>query len=465
LQQIALFLIPGDQRIDRIQAAITQPTYTREHDMRRVTFPLRLTAAAWACSALLAGCGGGGDSGSGSPAQSLDFPYPGARYLANAPAPLSATASSGLAVTFSSNTPAVCTVTDGNLVPVSPGECSITATQGGSSAFAAATPAQQLFMVLKHPQAITFASPGFQALGTAPVSLAASADSGLAVSLSSGSPDVCTVNGATLTLVASGQCTITATQPGDSNYDAAAPATVVFPVGDAPPPVLTILSGFKSTSSSNEGGAVDGYAGSNKDGWWCSDANWCGSAISADGSSLTYHYSIQPNDPNHPNGDNWIGAYVGVEAVAAGVASISSTDNTTTGVQVDKQTTLKFGLGQNAEWFGMKTDADPHKADVKVTLVLGHFGLKNGNACNVALNAVVTPTAAATQSYELQLNTFTVSENCGLTVDAAMELTTYPIVKIKFDAVQANTSVSPTPDPNPPSYPTVITIAGGVTVQ
>jgi len=421
---------------------------------------MRLSAVALSCSALLAACGGGGDDGSGGDAQVIDFPYPGARYLAESPEPLTATASSGLAVTFSSNTPDTCTVSDGNLVPVAAGECSITADQSGNSEHVAAMPAQQLFMILQSPQEITFTAPGFQDISAVPAPLVASTDSGLTVSLASESPDVCTVNGTTLTLISRGQCTITASQPGDSSYLAASPKSVTITVGDAPPPVLTILSGYKSTSSTNEDGSVSTFAGSNKDGWWCSDPNWCASAVSDDGSSFTYHYWIQPNDPNHPNGDNWIGGYFGFEAIAAGVGSISSSGDTTTGVQVDKQNTLTFNLAQNSEWFGTSNK------DVKATLVLGHFNLKDNNACNVALSTTFTPTAAETQSYELPLAAFeTVAEGCGLTgLNAATELTTYPIVKIKFEAVQTNTSVSRTPDPDP-NYPTEITLSGSVTVQ
>ena len=443
--------------------------------MRQVVTTIPGSAIALACSALLAACGGGGDGSSGGTAQSLDFPYPGARHLADAPAPLTATSSSGLAVTFSSNTPSTCTVdAAGNLVPVSAGECQVTANQSGNSEFAAALPAQQLFMVLKHAQAITFKSPGFQDISLVPAPLVASSDSGLAVTLTSDTPDVCTVSGATLTLVSRGVCSITATQPGDANYTAAPSANVSFNVGDTPPPVLTILSGFKSTSSTIEGGSVDGYAGSNMDGWWCFNSQWspsgtpaprCASALGTDG-SFTFSYSILI-DPAHPNNDGWLGAYFGAEMMAAGVGSISSTGNTTTGVQVAKQTTLKFNLGENTEWFGTIGPKDPatHNADVKVTLVLGHFALKNGGACNVAVNSTFTPTAASVQPYEMQLSGFTsFSETCGLTLNAATELQTYPIVKVKFDAVQANTTVSRTPAPNL-NYPTEITLSGAVTVQ
>lgn len=435
--------------------------------MRQATILTPAATLVVACSALLSACGGDGGS-SGTTTQSIDFPYPGTRYLATAAAPLSATSTSGLAVTFTSNTPSTCTVSDGTLVAVSVGECSITATQEGNAEFASALPAQQLFKILPHAQAITFASPGFQAIDGTPPPLTATSDSGLAVSFASGTPDVCTVSGTTLTLVSRGQCSITALQAGDGNYVAATPVTVVFTVDDAPPPVLTFASGYQSTTSTLEGGGVGTFAGSNKDGWWCSDPNWCSSSISSDGSSFTFAYSIQPSDPNHPNADTWMGAYFGFQVLAPGLTGLSTTGDTTTGVQIVKQSTLRFKLAEDPVWFGT-TSSNAHNADVKVTLVLGHFALKasnNNSACNVALQAVITPTAASVQGYELQLGAFSaVSESCGLAgLTPATELATYPVVQMKFEAATANTSVSTT-SPTDPSYPTAITLSGPITFQ
>lgn len=436
--------------------------------MRQATMLTRVSTVVVACSALLSACGGGGGSSGGSTAQSIDFPYPGTRYLATAAAPLSATTTSGLPVTFSSNTPSTCTVSDGNLVPVSAGECSVTATQDGNAQFDGAMPAQQLFKILPHAQAITFPSPGFQAIDGTPPALAATSDSGLAVSYASSTPDVCTVSASTLTLVSRGQCSITAMQPGDGSYAAAPPVSVSFTVGDAPPPVLTFASGYQSTTSTIEGGGVSTYAGSNKDNWWCSDPNWCSSSVSSDGSSFSFSYAIQPSDPKHPNTDTWMGGYFGFQIFAPGVTGFSSTGNTTTGVQIDKQASLKFQLAEDPVWYST-ISSNAHNADVKVTLVLGHFALKasdNNKACNVALQAVMTPTAASTQSYELQLGSFAAfSESCGLTgLTPATELATYPIVQIKFDAASTNTSATTT-TPTDPSYPTAITLTGAITFQ
>lgn len=425
-----------------------------------------VSMAGLACATLLSACGGGGsgDSGgaTGSKFQSIDFGYPGARYLATAATPLAATTTSGLAITFTSNTPDICTVADGKLVPVKPGECSITASQAGDGTYAPAT-SQQLFKVLKKVQAITFESPGFQAFTVQPAPLVATANSGLPVTFASTTPEVCTTSGTTLTLVSKGQCGLTASQDGDTNFAPATPQTVAFAVGDAPPPVLTFLSGYASSSATLEGGSISTWAGSNIDGWWCSDANWCASTASADGSTYSFHYLIQTKDPNHVNNDGWIGGYAGLSIVAPGVGSISTTGNTTAGIQVDKQTTLKFNLGQNIEWFSTTAK------DVKVTLVLGHFANKvsdNNKACNISVNTVFTPKSAAVQKYELQLANFTaIGENCGLTgLNAATELATYPIVSLNYEAANTNTSVLSSTATSP-TYPTEITLSGAVTVQ
>jgi hypothetical protein len=434
--------------------------------MRQANMLLRASATLVASTTLLTACGGSG--GSGGTEQSIDFPFPGSHYLATDATPLSATTTSGLPVTFSSNTPAICTVSDGMLVPVSAGECSVTATQEGNSDFNAAAPAQQLFKIVQHPQAITFPSPGFQVIDSAPAALAATSDSGLAVSFASTTPDVCTVSGSTLTLVSRGQCSIAASQAGDATYAAATPVVVNFLVGDAPPPVITFASGFQSTGQTIEGGGVSTFSGSNKDGWWCSDATWCFSSISSDGSSFTYTFLLQPTDPNYHNTDQGIGAYFGLQLFAPGVTGFKSDGDTTDGIRIDKQASLKFTLAEDAVWYGTKSGGsnNGHNADVKVSLVLGHFALKDSKACNIAVQAIFTPTSASAQTYQLELDQFTaVSESCNVSgLNAANELASYPIVQIKLEAATANVTAS-VPTPRDPTYPTAITLTGPITFQ
>ena len=154
--------------------------------------------------------------------------------LAATPFAVSATATSGLPVSFASNTALVCTVSANTVTLVGPGSCSVTASQSGNANFAAAAPVTQGFNVTLAPQTITFgALPGVVA-GAAPFTLTATASSGLAVAFASNATAVCTVSGATVTIVATGQCWITASQTGNADYQAAVPVAQSFTVSGQP---------------------------------------------------------------------------------------------------------------------------------------------------------------------------------------------------------------------------------------
>jgi len=104
-------------------------------------------------------------------------------------------------------------------------------------------------------QTITFAAPGAQKVGT-PATLSASSDSGLAVSLASATPSICTLSGNSLTLVAAGSCTITANQAGNSSFAVAATVTRSFVVSN--PTALTSATNGKALYASKScGGCHD----------------------------------------------------------------------------------------------------------------------------------------------------------------------------------------------------------------
>ena len=67
-------------------------------------------------------------------------------------------------------------------------------------------------------QTIAFAPIGDRTMGTPPFALVASATSGLPVSFTSITPDVCAVAGGTVSLLRTGSCSITASQEGNLNY-------------------------------------------------------------------------------------------------------------------------------------------------------------------------------------------------------------------------------------------------------
>ena len=177
-------------------------------------------------------------------AQTITFVAPGTQTVGT-PLALSASASSGLAVTFGSSTTAVCTVSGTTATFLAAGTCGITAMQPGNGTYAAATPVSRSFTVnpaVGQSQTITFGTVQPQTVG-ASLALTATASSGLAVSFSSSTGGVCAVSGGTVTFVAAGTCSITATQPGNATYAAANPVSQSFRVNAAGSHSQTITFG------------------------------------------------------------------------------------------------------------------------------------------------------------------------------------------------------------------------------
>ena len=164
--------------------------------------------------------------------QTVSFTPPASATI-DQPVTLGATASSGLPVTFTSSTPDVCAVTGVTLTPTAAGSCTIVASQPGDAQYAPADSRTGSFPVGKIPQTISFSPPGSATVGQ-PVTLTGTASSGLPVIYASGSTDVCTVSGSTLTLAKAGTCAVTASQPGDGKYAPADSRTGSFPVGKIP---------------------------------------------------------------------------------------------------------------------------------------------------------------------------------------------------------------------------------------
>ncbi len=146
------------------------------------------------------------------------------------PIGLSATATSGLPITFASGSPSVCTVTAATVTIISVGTCTVTASQAGNNSFNAATDISQSFTVIQGAQTIAFGALGNVAAGSAPFPVGATASSGLTVTFTSNSPSVCSVSGNLLTPRAPGTCSITATQNGSNLYSSATPVTQTFSV-------------------------------------------------------------------------------------------------------------------------------------------------------------------------------------------------------------------------------------------
>ena len=255
--------------------------------MHRLTPQILRATFAWTTLAVLSACGGGGGGGDAAPqpaAQSITFAAPAGQTFGVAPAALSASASSGLAVTFTSTTPGVCTVSGTTLTLVGVGSCTVSASQAGNASFQAATTVSNTFAVAIGTQTISFISPGNQALGTAPGALVATATSGLPVTLTSSTASVCTVSGTTLTLVSAGSCSLAASQAGNGLYAAASP--VSFTVTVAPAPLAAQAITFASPGNQTWGTTPAALSATSSSGLAVSFASTTPAVCTVSGTSL-----------------------------------------------------------------------------------------------------------------------------------------------------------------------------------
>jgi len=139
---------------------------------------------------------------------------------------LDATASSGLLVSLAAGPASVCTLNATTLSFVGLGTCSVTANQAGNATYLPASQVTQDIGVGKASQTITFTAiaPNPATVSTS-ATLGATVSSGLAVSYSSLTTSVCTVNENMVSYIRPGTCTVTADAAGNATYYPATQAT------------------------------------------------------------------------------------------------------------------------------------------------------------------------------------------------------------------------------------------------
>ena len=149
--------------------------------------------------------------------QTITFGTLSSKQYGDPPFVVSATASSGLPVTFSAS--GNCTLNSRTVTITAAGNCTVTANQAGDATFDSAPPQAQSFSILKANQTITFGALPNKRFGDPPFKVSATASSGLPVTFSvSGA---CTLSGTTVTLTGTAGCSIKASQAGNGNYNAA----------------------------------------------------------------------------------------------------------------------------------------------------------------------------------------------------------------------------------------------------
>jgi hypothetical protein len=155
---------------------------------------------------------------------------------------LSATASSGLSVTFDSNDTNLLTISGTTATIKGAGAVTITASQAGNDSYNSASK-ERSFNLLKKDQTITFAAIADTNTTITSITPGATASSGLAVVYESNDTSVVSVSGSTLNINGGGYVTVTAKQLGNLGWKAAPDVSRSFFVKLVGRPMVLIFDG------------------------------------------------------------------------------------------------------------------------------------------------------------------------------------------------------------------------------
>jgi hypothetical protein len=261
-------------------------------------------------------------------------------------------------------------------------------------------------------------------------------------------PTICSLNGAQVTSLSKGICSISLSQAGSSDY---LPATSVATIASDP---QVYASGYSADGLTTlEGGQIDMWAGGAGDHW-----EWCGATTSSD---------CPRTITTNPNGITqsfmgWSSSPLGwgqlrLFVYAPGAAK---SDAPTIGLlPAASATSLKFNLGTNPEWYSTTGDT---KNRVHVLLTLGRIG---SETCNITLSTDFVPASASITPYVISLKNSSATLPVFSTWDdwkchsSSVEaaLATHPIAEITFHAAGAH----PWDDGANVNVPTVPTPAKG----
>jgi len=152
--------------------------------------------------------------------QSIVFTLPSKTY-GDVDFDLPESATSGLPITYTISNTSVAAINGTKVSIVGVGTAVITASQPGNSSYSAAQDVIHTLTVDKASQTINFNDLTPAKFGDAPFNLTATSSSGLLVAYESSNTNVATITGSTVTIVGTGITNITASQAGNSNYNAA----------------------------------------------------------------------------------------------------------------------------------------------------------------------------------------------------------------------------------------------------
>jgi hypothetical protein len=147
---------------------------------------------------------------------------------------------SGTWVLPQATTPTVCIAAGFYVQIIGGGTCTLTYQSEATTTYLASDLYKVSFEVTRDPQTITFSLPTSVNLSSKTFALSATTSSGGALLYTTSTPDSCSITGSTLNLLKSGNCSVTATQPGTSTLAPISATYNVMIAGTVAPAKKTI---------------------------------------------------------------------------------------------------------------------------------------------------------------------------------------------------------------------------------
>ncbi len=325
---------------------------------------------------------------------------------------LTATATSGLAVTYASSDASVAALTGNSLSFPGVGTATITASQSGDANYNAATgvtQTQNVSAAAAQNQTISFTLSSPVTYGVTPITLTATSTSGLAVTYVSSDPTIASISGSVLTVNKAGSVTITASQAGNVSYNAAPDVTQALVIN---PKNLTVTGATASSkiydgtnAATVTGAALSGIVGTD---------NVALSAAAATFSSANVGTAIGVTT-NYTLINSTAGNYT-VSQPAGLSADITPKPLTITGLSANNKV---FDGNSTATLSGTAALSGFIAADIS-DIVLGGTGIANFTSTAIANNIPVTVTGYSISGSAS--GNYTLTQPAGLTASITDQL-------------------------------------------
>ncbi len=269
------------------------------------------------------------------------------------PFALSASATSGLPVSFSTSSDA-CSVSESTVTVLGLGACVIDANEGGDALYKPAAPVQRSFTIVLPPNNISVPRLNAKRIGDAPFGIEVSGSSTAPVILTSNTTSICTVTGHTVSLLAVGSCQLVANQAADDVYPAAPSANISFAIDKAYASIAQddIATPIFATQIITLTARVTGYSPTGTVEFYVDKSSVGSSALNNGVATLSYtvaeagdhHFSVgySGDDNNEKSGTK-----SRLVTVDARPANASQNTSARSGAQAQARTMGRYGAAQN----------------------------------------------------------------------------------------------------------------------